>query len=149
MRKIYFNTIIIYDALKERAFKADFNLGINIITSGENHVGKSCLVKSLYYALGADINFASSWDLKNKTVYLKFTVGEEECQIIRHQKSFLLIDGKGKTHFCTRIASELTHHLASVFGFSVHLRSKRSKRYEEAPPAFTYLPYYISYLIID
>ena len=91
MRKIYFNTIIIYDALKERAFKADFNPGINIITSGENHVGKSCLVKSLYYALGADINFASSWDLKNKTVYLKFTVGEEECQIIRHQKSFLLI----------------------------------------------------------
>lgn len=143
MNKVYFDAIVIYDERERCAFKTKFSPGINIITSENNHVGKSCLVKSLYYALGAEINFAAPWDLKNKTVSLKFSIGQETCQIVRRNKFFLLIDGNGETHFCTRVGSELTHELARVFGFSVHLQNKSTKRYEVAPPAFTYLPYFI------
>lgn len=143
MKKVYFKSLLIYDATKGRAFKTEFEAGVNVVTSEENHVGKSCLVKSLYYALGADVNFAKAWDQKNKTIALTFSIGATEYQIIRSHKSFLLIDGDGNARFCTKIGSELNAELSKIFDFSVYLQNRKTKKYEMAPPAFTYLPYYI------
>ncbi len=143
MIKVRFNSIIIYDIQKQRGFKQTFKPGINIVTSTENHVGKSCLVKSLYYALGAEVNYDQNWDVKSKTFCLAFCVNDKHYQIIRKNKSFLLIDNKNNTNFCTHASTELNFILKNIFKFGVYLSNKKTKKLELTPPAFTYLPYFI------
>ena len=49
MKNVYFKSIIIADLQSETARSQTFEKGFNVITSADNHVGKSSLLKSLYY----------------------------------------------------------------------------------------------------
>lgn len=143
MKKVKFKSIVIYDLTKKRGFTQTFLPGVNVVTSAENHVGKSCLVKSLYYALGADINYDQNWDVRSKTFCLNFSVNDSQYYIIRKNKSFLLLDGDNNASFCTHVSTELNFILKNIFDFGVYLTNKRTKKLELTPPAFTYLPYFI------
>lgn len=143
MKKVKFKSIVIYDLIKKRGFKQTFQPGVNVVTSTENHVGKSCLVKSLYFALGADVNYDQNWDLRSKTFCLEFSVNDSQYYIIRKNKSFLLLDSENNATFCTHVSTELNFMLKKIFDFGVYLTNKRTKKLELTPPAFTYLPYFI------
>lgn len=143
MKKVKFKSIVIYDLIKKRGFKQTFQPGVNVVTSTENHVGKSCLVKSLYFALGADVNYDQNWDVRSKTFCLEFSVNDSEYFIIRKNKSFLLLDGENNASFCTHVSTELNFILKNIFDFGVYLTNKRTNKLELTPPAFTYLPYFI------
>ena len=62
MNEMYFESILIADIYKHTARFQNFERGMNIITSTDNHVGKSSLIKSLYYALGAEVEYDTVWD---------------------------------------------------------------------------------------
>ena len=59
--------LVILDRNKEEANSFTFSDKSNIITSEDSNVGKSCLLKSIYYALGFPIKtIQENWILKNK-----------------------------------------------------------------------------------
>ena len=49
MSNMFFKNILIADVQKKTARFVSFEKGLNVITSSENHVGKSSVIKSLYY----------------------------------------------------------------------------------------------------
>lgn len=56
MYKLVFKTIRIIDLITYESFSTNFIKGVNVITSSENSVGKSTIIKSLYYVLGAEVS---------------------------------------------------------------------------------------------
>lgn len=143
MNSVYFQKILIADIYQKKAKSATFAKGINVVSSNENHVGKSSLIKSLYYSLGADIDYDNTWDKNTKLYILDFSINDTKYTIARFEKKFLLFDGLKLIAFCKSITKELSRELEKIFGFAVYLPNKTTKKHELAPPVFTYLPYYI------
>jgi hypothetical protein len=143
MTSVIFKGILIADTEKSRAKRVEFQPGLNVITSGDNHVGKSSLAKSLYYCLGAEINYDSSWRSTRKMYALDFVVNDKSYRIVRQNKIFLVFCGDELVRMCSSVSKELAPTLEEIFGFSVYLPDKDTKRHVMAPPVFTYLPYYI------
>ena len=53
MSEMYFKSILIADIVSHKGtFFSNSKKGLNVITSTNNHVGKSSLLKSLYHTLG-------------------------------------------------------------------------------------------------
>lgn len=84
---MYFEQIIIADINKKTARLQRFNQGLNVITSEENHVGKSSLLKSLYYTLGAEVIYDNVWDKNTKVYIVDFILNDKKYRIARYIKN--------------------------------------------------------------
>lgn len=143
MSEMYFKSILISDIQAHKACFQEFSKGFNVITSTDNHVGKSSLLKSLYYAMGAEVEYDSIWDKNSKLYVVKFCVDNQEFRIARFQKSFAVFMGDKLILLTRSVSHDLAKKLGEILGFTVYLPNKKTKKIEMAPPAFTFMPYYI------
>lgn len=144
MKKMLFKNLLIADFEKEEAFFATFQSGVNVITSKDNHFGKSCLVKSLYYAFGAEVEFDAVWQKQNKLYKVVFDLDGRLYEILRYQKKFLVIDeNKNVLLSSDNVSINLANCLKDVFEFSIYLQNKKENKFELAPPVFYFTPYYL------
>lgn len=143
MNELYFKNILIADVQAHKARFQEFSKGFNVITSTDNHVGKSSLLKSIYYALGAEVEYDAIWNKNSKLYAVDICVSGRDFRIVRFQKSFAVFQ-EDKLILLTRsVSRELANKLSEILGFSVYLPNKNTKKIEIAPPAFTFMPYYI------
>ena len=144
MSNMFFKNILIADVQKKTARFVSFEKGLNVITSSENHVGKSSVIKSLYYTLGAEVGFDDRWDKSSKITAVTIDVDGIEYQVVRFIRRFAIFKGAELILLSDSVTHQLAPKLAEIFGFSVYLAEKRGdKRVVQAPPAFTFMPYYI------
>ena len=143
MKEVYFKQIMIADLQNKTARVQPFEKGLNVVTSIDNHVGKSSLLKSLYYTLGAEVDFDSVWDRQSKLYVVTLSVDETEYCIARFIKRFAVFEGKTLLKITDSVTQELAPLLGDIFDFSVYLPNKDTGKVEMAPPAFTFMPYYI------
>lgn len=143
MNELIFSEILIADMKEKTARKHIFKKGINIITSNDNHVGKSSLIKSLYYTMGADVRFDDTWNKYTKIYSLKFELKNNQYQIVRYMNKFSLIENNELIFTTDSISCELATKLEEIFDFGIYLPTKNTKTVELAPPVFIYMPYYI------
>ena len=134
MSEMYFKSILIADIVSHKARFQQFQKGLNVITSTNNHVGKSSLLKSLYHTL---------WNVNNKLFVLDFCVDNIDYRIVRQIKSFAVFKGEELILVTSKVMSELAPLLEKIFHFGIYLDSKKDGRVTLAPPVFTFLPYYI------
>lgn len=143
MDGMLFKEILIADINAHKAYRQQFSAGQNVVTSRDNHVGKSSLLKSLYYALGAEVEYDHEWDKSSKLYIVTFEVKKKEYRIVRFCKHFAVFC-QGKLLLLTdSVTKELSPLLEKIFGFAVYLPSKKTSKVELSPPAFSFLPYYI------
>ena len=143
MKEMYFKNILISDINKHTARFQTFQKGFNVITSADNHVGKSSLLKSLYYVLGAEVEFDKVWDKNNKLYIAEINIDDKDYTIARFIKKFAIFS-EGKLVLLTdSVSRDLAKKYESMFSFSIYLPNKKTKKIEIAPPAFTFMPYYI------
>ena len=145
MSSMYFKDILIADIQKHTARYESFSKGLNVVTGEDNHVGKSSLVKSLYYTLGAEVAFDDAWSKSSKINVVTIDVDGEEYKIVRFLRKFAIFNSYGKLILITdSVTKELAPVLGEMFDFSVYLTDKSdAKKVVQAPPAFTFMPYYI------
>lgn len=143
MKEVYFKNLMIADLQKHTARVQSFEKGLNVVTSADNHVGKSSLLKALYYTLGAEVDFDSVWDKQSKLYIATMSVGEQEYRVVRFMKRFAVFEGEKLLKITESVTRELTPLLGEIFDFSVYLPNKDTGKVEMAPPAFTFMPYYI------
>ena len=78
-------TIVDYENKKANIFK--FSEGANLIVSKRNGMGKSSLVKSLFYALGASVkSFPKGWKVEKYIYQLEIQIKDKVYKIKRHNK---------------------------------------------------------------
>lgn len=143
MSEMYFKNILISDVQTHKARFQEFSKGFNVITSNDNHVGKSSLLKSLYYTLGAEVEYDAIWDKNSKLYVVTISVNNQDYVIARCQKSFAVFKEEKLLLLTRSVGRDLTKVFEEIFGFSVYLPNKTTKKIEIAPPVFTYMPYYI------
>lgn len=144
MNEMIFKDILIADLAQKTARYVSFETGLNVITSKDNHVGKSSLLKSLYYTLGAEVEFDQAWDKQSKITAVRIIVNNIEFRIARFTKKFAIFKENELVLITESVTKELAPKLEEIFNFSIYLAEKgNDKRIIQAPPAFTFMPYYI------
>ena len=144
MSGMFFKNILITDVQQKRARFVSFEQGLNVITSSDNHVGKSSVVKALYHTLGAEVNTDPRWDKNTKLSAVTIDVDGTEYLIARFIKKFAVFKGKRLILLTDSVTKELAPLLGEIFDFAVYLAEKNgNKNVVQAPPVFSYLPYYI------
>lgn len=147
MSSLVFKDVLILSKAEKKARKVSFKPGVNLVT-GENNVGKSTLIKSLYYALGAEtpqIN-NSRWK-KAKPIYcLKFALAGKDYYVVRDEKYFGVFDSN-KTflsrHSGVTTENGFAHFINHLLRFAIQLERQEDLQLGLAGPAFFYLPFYV------
>ena len=144
MNRMFFKSILVADIQEKTARFVEFKSGLNVITSSDNHVGKSSIVKSLYHTLGAEVNFDARWTKDTKVNLATIDIDGTEYQVARFMKRFAVFKGERLLLLTDSVTKELAPMLGRIFDFSVYLAEKGgNRRVVQAPPAFTFMPYYI------
>ena len=143
MREMYFDNILIADIVEKTAHFHGFEKGFNVVTSQDNHVGKSSLLKSLYYTMGAEVDFDNVWNKNTKLYVVEFYIDEIKFRVARWQKAFALFRGTELILTTKSVSRDLAKEYEKIFSFSVYMANKKTNKIELAPPAFTFMPYYI------
>lgn len=141
MSKLIITRLLIIDVETKKAKSIDFKDGVNIITSSDNQVGKSTIMKSLYYSMGAEAFFSERFKLRTKVHILDFSVNKDTYTLIRYSDIMVIQKNKNKIIKCSN-ATQLSETLKEIFGFSILIENKQNE-FVLAPPVYYYTPYYI------
>ena len=147
MKKLIFEEVLILSKVEKAARRETFDPKINLVT-GENDVGKSTLIKSLYHTLGADVPQLQNtrWK-KAKPVYcVRFALDKDEYFMLRDEKYFGVFDVSGKMlGRYTGISGEkgVAHFINPLLNFRIELERAEDGRLGLAGPAFYFLPFYV------
>src|SRR5215470_1508865 len=97
MKSLVFKELSILSKVEKAARRVSFDPRLNLLT-GENDVGKSTLIKSLYHTLGADVPQLQNTRWKHgKPIYcLKFSFGGADYSIVRDENYFGVFDAERK-----------------------------------------------------
>ena len=143
MKEMYFDNILIADIVEKTAHFHKFEKGFNVVTSQDNHVGKSSLLKSLYFAMGAEVDFDNVWNKNTKLYVVEFYIDEIKFRVARWQKAFALFRETELILTTKSVSRGLAREFEKIFSFAVYMANKKTNKIELAPPAFTFMPYYI------
>jgi len=115
----------------------------NLIT-GENDVGKSSIIKSIYHSLGADVHFDNVWKKADAISLLKFSYSNEDYMILRSRDHFGLFDIQGNLiQSFDSIIKDLSPYFAKLFNNKLQLKQSQTNQRIPASPAIQFLPFYI------
>lgn len=142
MKHLYISEIQLLSQKEKKAKKVQFDLNRTLIL-GKNHTGKSSLIKSIYWALGAEPLFNQKFKNTNVSVHLKFEIDGTKYSILRDGKLFGFYNDNGLLlKKFTSITNELGPFLSRLFNFQPLYQNKKSE-FIIPPPAYLFLPYYI------
>jgi predicted ATPase len=86
---MFVKKLVIYDYENKEANSFEFSERVNVICSEDNSIGKSCLLKSLYYALGLDIKtFSPGWNYKKILFKVYYEHNGKTGYIVRAESNF-------------------------------------------------------------
>lgn len=140
---LIFNELILVDLNNKEAKKVEFSPEKNMITSDGNHYGKSVIMKSLYYTLGAEVFFPNPIKLLNYMTIISFVLDGKEYTVGRLNSMFVVFKQKTFVNKFHNVA-EFGSFLSELFEFEIELVGKDAEgTITKCPPAFYYLPYYI------
>lgn len=141
MRNIRFKeiTFMSYQGLARR-ISLDSDM---IVIAGGNESGKSSILKSLYYTLGATVHpFARRWTDGHIVSMLKFSVDEINYKAVRLGNDVYLFYPDNSLFFVESDKTKIAANLGSLFG--VNILYKDSKNKDKAfSTGYMFMPFYI------
>ena len=136
-------SITIVDLTNKEAKRIRFSEDKNLLTSERNHLGKSVIMKSIYYTLGAEVFFPKPIKAVNLLTYIDFVVDNFDYRVCRLNRGFVLY--KNREFVKKYISVEAFRDaLEDIFKLQINLVGKDALgTITKCPPAFYYMPYYI------
>ena len=124
------------------ARKMNFDQSTTVI-KGTNDTGKSCSMKSLYYALGAETRQHPMWLDDRVICLLKFRIDNVDYSILRSESYFSLFDSNNVLiGTYNSVTNDLAPVLSEIFDYKIKLLDRKGNVITP-PPAYIYLPFYI------
>lgn len=77
----------------EAYIQSGFTDGLNIISSGENHVGKTVIMQAIMYAMGSDAMFPASLHFQDYVFVVDMDLDGRAVSVLRNGNSFVVKDG--------------------------------------------------------
>jgi hypothetical protein len=143
MRKLILKEIKMVSLLEKKAKKVLFHPKLTII-KGENHTGKSSLIKSIYWTFGATPkNVHPRWQKTDVISVIDFSIDDLSYSILRKGNFFAIFDEqKNVLGTFDKITKGLGPFLSNLLDYKIKLNNK-SNELITPPPAYFFLPYYI------
>jgi hypothetical protein len=143
MKNLQLQRLLLVSAREKAAQLVRFDPKRTIVL-GENDTGKSCLIKSLYWAFGAEpAKINPTWLNAKVDVFVEFTVDGLPYRILRSANTFGLYDGNEMPIWTgAGVTRGIGPQLAQLLDFGLTL-SDRKGELQVPPPAFLFLPFYV------
>ncbi len=142
MKSLRFQRLVLISDSQRMANQFEFPKRLNIVTGKDNSIGKSTLVKSVFWALGCEPKFDQEWKSKDIKAILYFSVDDKNYIVSRHNDRVSFGNAGEELKKYSKITGQYSIDFASVVGFDLVLEN-RSGELECPPPAFYFLPFYI------
>lgn len=120
-----------------------FQNKLNLIKATDNSVGKSTLVKLIFWTLGCDPYFDSTWKNFDCKAKLLFSIDTIDYSVYRYKNQIKFQTEDGKLVEYDKISGDYSLMLNGLLDFKVLLPNKKSNKLESPPPAYYFTPYYI------
>lgn len=144
MKEMYFTRLTIISKTAKKAAQFDFSKTYNLILSNEkNSVGKSSLVKNIFWSFGCEPQFDDNWKSLDCRVILDFEVKGKPYQIARHGNRFILKDHHEKYKVFTSVGGDFSSEIMRLFDFNALLPMRDKDEVTTPAPAYYFLPFYI------
>jgi hypothetical protein len=142
MKSFQFERIWLLSHRDKKARQVDFHPRRNLIL-GENHTGKSSLVKSLFITLGATPKGKlEQWDPLTISA-VDFLVDGKSYRAVHQNGSRSLFDVDRKLLFAETTHADWAEKFADLVGFNLVVTDKKKGIGVRADPACFFLPFYI------
>jgi len=147
MKKLVFKEVSILSKIEKAARTETFDPALNLLT-GENDVGKSTLIKSLYHTLGTDVPGLQNarWKRAKPIYCVRFELDGKDYTIIRDEKYFGVFDAEetflGKFVGISG-ARGISRFINPLLDFRIELERTEDGQLGIAGPAFYFLPFYV------
>lgn len=143
MKRLRFESLELLSLRERKARRIEFHPSMTVIL-GANDVGKSSVIKSLYWAFGASPAITHpTWAAANVKALVTFAVDDIRYQIVRDHDVIGVFNEDGQPLLVTsQITKELAPFLADLLDFKLVLTSRKGEP-EIPPPAYAFLPFYI------
>jgi hypothetical protein len=143
MKNLQLKRLLLLSAREKAAQVVKFDPKRTVVL-GENDTGKSCLIKSLYWAFGADpAKINPTWLNAKVDGLVEFTVDGLSFRILRSANTFGLYDANDEPIWTgAGVTRGIGPQLAQLLDFGLTLPD-RSGELQVPPPAFLFLPFYV------
>ncbi|MEG1313592.1 MAG: hypothetical protein RSD40_04690 [Bacilli bacterium] len=141
MREFKLSKIWILSDIEKSGNVFTFSPRVNLITSKDNSVGKSSLVKTILWTFGCEPYFDSAWSNLNISSKIEFSIGDNEYIIFRNKGNYLIQDNE-KNHFFNDFRKYI-EFFCNLVNFFPMLENRKTKILELPSPAYYFLPFYI------
>ncbi len=142
MKGLQFQRLVLLSDSKRTANQFTFPKRFNLVTGNDNSIGKSTLVKSLFWALGCDPHFDKDWKSNDVKTILYFTVNQNKYIASRYADGIYFgVEGSKLTKY-SKITGQFAEDFSEIVGFDL-LLANRAEGIDCPPPAFYFLPFYI------
>lgn len=142
MRSLQFQRLVLISDSKNLANQFEFPKRLNLVTGNDNSIGKSTLVKNLFWALGCDPEFDEEWKTNDIKAILYFTVDNILYIASRYHDSIIFGQADSQLKKYPKITGEYSQIFSDIVNFDLKLVN-RSDDLECPPPAYYFLPFYI------
>ena len=128
MKRLILKKLVIISQRNEEAKTIEFDEHLTVITGDNpngktiNRTGKSLVMKSIYYSLGAKLKkYTTNWEALQISTIVTFLYDGTLYELYRDKNSFILRNDENIKFFAS--VSELTRYYVELFNFYI----KRTK----------------------
>ncbi len=143
MPNLKFKQLLILSNSTESANLYEFNEKLNLIVAVDNSVGKSTLVKLLFWGLGCEPELDSKWNSTDSKTLVVFSVDDVEYSVKRYKNQISLKEQRAAYVDYEKVGGDYSQRMAEILGFKALLPNRKTGLMETPPPAFYFLPFYI------
>ncbi len=143
MKNLQFKRLLLLSEREKAAQLVKFDPKTTVVI-GENDTGKSCLIKSIYSAFGAEPAVVNpTWRDAKADIFVEFAVDGVPHSILRSGNNFGLYDGDQKVVWSgSGVTRGIGPELARLLSFELMLPDRNGELLVP-PPAFLFLPFYV------
>jgi len=143
MKRLVLKEMLLMSKAEQKAKRVVFHPKLTVI-KGDNHTGKSSLIKSVYNTFGARPDkMHKRWESANVTSVVKFSIDNKHYSLLRQQDFFAMYDDRNQLiQTFQKITDELGPFLSDLLNYQIKLQD-RQNRLIPPPPAYYLLPFYL------
>lgn len=142
MKRIRFKEIAFMSYSQKAARRINLDSDV-VVVSGGNQSGKSCILKSLYYALGATIQqFAARWTEANIVTMLKFSIDNVNYKSVRIYDDVYMFNPDGSLLFHYKDKYQIAKAVGKMLGSFIDYKDGKGKK-RTLSLGHLFMPFYI------
>ncbi|MBD2794395.1 hypothetical protein ID857_19535, partial [Xenorhabdus sp. CUL] len=142
MKGLQFQRLVLISDSKRLANQFEFPKRFNLVTGSDNSIGKSTLVKNLFWALGCEPKLDEEWKSNDVKSILYYKVDGTEYIASRYHHSMYFGKVGEVLKKYSKITGDFARDFAEIVGFDL-LLANRQDELDCPPPAYYFLPFYI------